>query len=136
MDPTSTINKAERCPMYTGTLDLLPSDIPVIPYMKLTKIGSWSLEDFLSSTSLDVDVFLAALRFVSSYKKLEESVRSFAQQLRLHYSSVISARWVKIIKQKLACEMNRRVLLGQEHLINQSSLEKQLDQQLVCIAQS
>jgi len=104
--------------------------------MKLTKIGSWSLEDFLSSTSLDVDVFLAALRFVSSYKKLEESVRSFAQQLRLHYSSVISARWVKIIKQKLACEMNRRVLLGQEHLINQSSLEKQLDQQLVCIAQS
>jgi hypothetical protein len=124
MDPTSTVDKAEECPVYTGTLDLLPSDIPVTPYMKSTRIGSWSLEDFLSSTALDVDDFLAALRFVSSHKKLEESARSFALQLRLHYSGAIGARRVKIIKQKLAYEMNRRVISGQEHLINQSNLEK------------
>ena len=32
--------------------------------------------------------------------------------------------------------MNRRILSGQEHLVNQGNLEKQLDQQLVCEAES
>jgi len=126
----------EQCPVYTGALDMLPSDIPVTPYLKSTRIGNWSLEDFLRSTTLRVDVFLAALRLLSSYKKLEENVRFFAWQLGAHYSGTTGARRVKIIKQTLTCEMNRRILSGQEHLVNQGNLEKQLDQQLVCEAES
>ncbi|KAF9335351.1 hypothetical protein BG006_000294 [Podila minutissima] len=63
----------EQYPVYTGTLDMLPSDTPVTPYMESTRIGDWSLKDFLRSASLDADIFLAALRLLSSYKKLEEN---------------------------------------------------------------
>ncbi|KAF9385135.1 hypothetical protein BGX21_001137 [Mortierella sp. AD011] len=125
-----------QLPLYNGTLDILPSDIAVTSFFKKTKICDWSLESFLRDTPFDTETFLEALHWVSSYKKLEESIRIFALQLRSHYSGTIGAKRVKIIKQKLECEINRTVISGQEHLINQGDLEKRLDRQISATSSS
>ncbi|KAF9536569.1 hypothetical protein EC957_010426 [Mortierella hygrophila] len=98
--------------------------------MKSTRIKDWSLQDFLRSTAMDVATFLKSLRLLASHKKLEDDLKTFALKLRAYYSGPIGAKRVKIIKQNLVCEINRRVISGQEHLINQGKLESQLDQEL------
>ncbi|KAG0296059.1 hypothetical protein BGZ97_004642, partial [Linnemannia gamsii] len=69
----------ELVPVFTGTMDKLPSCIAVTPYLQLTPIKNWSLENFLRRTSLGIDVFLKALGLISSHKKLDEHIFPFIE---------------------------------------------------------
>jgi hypothetical protein len=71
----------ELVPVFTGTMDKLPSCIAVTPYLQLTPIKNWSLENFLRRTSLGIDVFLKALGLISSHKKLDEHVQCLTLKL-------------------------------------------------------
>ncbi|KAF9577831.1 hypothetical protein BGW38_006712, partial [Lunasporangiospora selenospora] len=104
--------------------------------MRSTKIIDWSLEGFLRNTTLGVNDFLKSLRLLASHKKLEEALKTFALQQRAYYSGKMGENRIKVIKQKLARDSNRRVISGQEHLINQGNLQEQLELELSCASSS
>ncbi|ORY94351.1 hypothetical protein BCR41DRAFT_242503 [Lobosporangium transversale] len=117
-------------PAYAGTTDVLPENVPSIPYLAKTKIAAWSLTGFFAFTGQNESSFFTALNDINSFKGAPRDVRSFCKSILDFYSGIFGKEAIEIAKNSIKKDVNRSMMEGQEQLVLQSRVKNGLREEL------
>ncbi|KAF9090915.1 hypothetical protein BGX27_002120 [Mortierella sp. AM989] len=92
-----------------------------------SKISECRLEHFFASTGLTKVDFLSDLKVISRIKRLPPEVQGFAKSLTDYYNGVFKAEVTEIVENNARKNVNREVLSGREHLLQQKNLDNTIE---------